>query len=87
MTANLGSVYDIPASMRDDQSVSTKASTKITSTTQQEFRQTEGATYKPTFTTFFSSAEYQPAGDFTTVNSFAGKSNYFSYYPSNEIYE
>ena len=43
LTANLGSVYDIPASMRDDQSMSTKASTKITSTTQKEFRQTEGA--------------------------------------------
>ena len=55
MTANLGSAYDIPASLRDDSSIagSTKASTKITSTTAKSFRQTEGATYKPPFQTFF----------------------------------
>lgn len=84
LTSNLGSVYDIPPEIRDDQSLSTKASTKITSTTQKEFRQTEGASFKPSYQTFFSdNGEVQ----FTTKNTIAGRSNYFSYYPSNEVHE
>ena len=59
MTANLGSVYDIPASLRDDKSdVSTAATTKMmASSLSKDFRQTEGALYKPAATTFFSGQE------------------------------
>ena len=40
MTSNLGSVYDIPSSLLDNETVdgSTKASTKILSTTDKAFR-------------------------------------------------
>ena len=67
MTAQLGSIYDIPTSMSSDVA-STKASSNQTgatlagsyvrfSDTANDFRQTEGATYKPPFKSFFTNNE------------------------------
>lgn len=44
------------------------------------FSQTEGATFKPTFKTFYTNNEQETK--YTSVNKFEGRSSYFSYYPT-----
>lgn len=63
---------------------STAATSKFMSSSTREFRQTEGATYKPGYDTFFSTKDEV---QFTQTNAFAGKSNYFSYFPSTDLSE
>ena len=49
------------------------------------YGQTEGATYKPAFKTFYTSNETQV--QFESKNNFKGRSSYFSYYPTSELAE
>jgi len=62
MTAQLGSIYDVPTSMSQD-TASTKAgstqaggSVRFSDTTN-TFKQQEGATYKPPFKSFYTNNE------------------------------
>lgn len=62
MTAQLGSVYDVPINVNESQadgsSVSTKAGSSVRfSDMTGGFSQTEGATFKPAFKTFYTNAE------------------------------
>lgn len=92
MTAQLGSIYDVPTSQAEStlDGVSATASTQAASTvrfsdTTGAFTQTEGATFKPAFRTFYTNNEQEVK--YTTTNKFEGRSSYFSYYPTNELYE
>lgn len=92
MTAQLGSVYDVPiaSASTTDGALSTSASTKVASSvkfsdTSGAFTQTEGATYKPPFKTFYTNGDQE--AKFTTTNKFEGRSNYFAYYPTTDIKE
>lgn len=99
MTAQLGSIYDIPtqqSSVAQSQSgVSVTASTQagtsnvFSSMSGPAFQQTEGAIFKPPYKTFYTSKEDNLIKDvkYTTTNKFEGKSSYFSYYPTNELHE
>jgi len=49
------------------------------------FTQTEGATFKPPYKTFYTNNEQEVK--FTTKNKFEGRSNYFHYYPTTDIKE
>lgn len=55
------------------------------SDTQNHFRQTEGATYKPPFKSFYTGEQRDV--EYTTTNKFEGKSSYFSYYPTTSLKE
>lgn len=87
LTANLGTIYDIPSSMLDEseQTKSTMASTKMMSFSTRDFRKTEGAIFKPPGSDWTNGDESEKV--YTTQNKFAGKSNYFSYFPSTELTE
>lgn len=91
MTAQLGSVYDVPLSQSYDVSTSTKGSTHAGSSSVRfsdmngTFSQTEGATYRPPFKTFYTNGEVEVK--YTTTNKFEGKSSYFSYFPTTDIKE
>lgn len=88
MTAQLGSIYDVPMTAATSESMqmqSTHAGSVRFSETTGVFSQSEGATFKPAFKTFYTNSE-QPV-KYTTINKFEGKSSYFSYYPTNELYE
>lgn len=51
------------------------------------FCQTEGATVNPAVKTFCHPLKDGYLDRPTTVNKFEGRSSYFSYYPTNELYE
>ena len=110
MTAQLGSVYDMPMPSERSEletaasshqrsftvgggSITTKASSTMPqpqssmrfSSTSRLFQQTEGATYKPNFKTFYTNSEMEVK--YTTVNKFEGRSNYFSYFPTDDLKE
>ena len=91
MTAQLGSIYDVPLTQSQQQlgapsEASTKAGTSVRfSDTAGDFSQVEGAKYKPAFKTFFTNSEQEVK--FTTVNKFEGTSSYFSYFPTDELKE
>jgi len=55
------------------------------SDTSRLFTQTEGATFKPPFKAFYTNSEQEVK--YTTVNKFEGRSNYFSYYPTDDLKE
>ena len=88
MTAQLGSIYDIPINVTDqstDVGSSVMESTKGGSSmhfsdTTGNFCQTEGATYKPPFKVFYTNSEQEV--QHVSVNKIEGRSNYFAYYPS-----
>jgi len=70
----------------DGLSASTKAGSSVRfSETNGTFSQTEGATFKPAFKTFYTNNEQEVK--YTTQNKFEGRSSYFSYYPTNELHE
>lgn len=75
-------MYDIP--LEEQSEASTAATTKFLSASTKEFRQTEGATFKPPFNSFYTA---KGEVSYTTTNNFAGKSGFFSYYPSTELAE
>ena len=93
MTAQLGSIYDIPINVTDqstDVGSSVMESTKAGSSmhfsdTTGNFCQTEGAKYKPSFKVFYTNSEQEV--QHVSVNKFEGRSNYFSYYPSTDLAE
>ena len=85
MTAQLGSIYDVPVtSQQDDQSTKPGSSVRFSETTG-PFTQTEGATYKPQFKSFYTNGDQEVK--YTTINKFEGRSSFFSYYPTTEIKE
>lgn len=90
MTAQLGSIYDVPLSQSQDASSSVAGSTQAGSSvrfsdTVGTFTQTEGATYRPAFKTFYTNSEQEVK--YTTTNKFEGVSSFFSYFPTNELKE
>ena len=91
MTAQLGSIYDVPLSQSHDVSQSTMGSTNAGSSSVRfsnldgAFSQTEGATYRPPYKTFYTNGDTEVK--YTTTNKFEGKSSYFSYYPTTDIKE
>ena len=99
MTAQLGSIYDIPINVTDhstDVGSSTMGESKMESSikggssihfsdTTGNFCQTEGATYKPPFKVFYTNSEQEV--QHVSVNKFEGRSNYFAYYPSQDLAE
>lgn len=50
-----------------------------------QFSQTEGATFKPNFKQFYTNSEQEVR--YTTINKFEGRSNYFMYHPTNDLKE
>lgn len=67
-------------------STSTKAGSSVRfSDMTNQFNQTEGATFKPAFKTFYTNAEQEVK--YTTINKFEGRSNYFMYHPTNDLKE
>ena len=77
-------------SLQDDKSTKAGSSVNNASTVRfsdsvNNFKQTEGATYKPAFKTFYTNAEQEVR--YTTVNKFEGKSNYFAYFPTTSLKE
>lgn len=93
MTAQLGSIYDVPLTQSHDVA-STAASMRATtaagtsvrfSDTVGNFSQQEGATYRPEFKSFYTNAEQEVK--YTTANKFEGKSSYYSYFPTTDIKE
>ena len=87
MTAQLGSVYDVPINVNESQaSESTKAGSSVRfSDMSRDFSQTEGATFKPAFKSFYTNAEQEVK--YTSINKFEGRSNYFMYHPTNDLKE
>ena len=90
MTAQLGSVYDVPISITDSHadimSSSTKAGSSVKfSEMNNQFSQTEGATFKPAFKSFYTNSEQEVK--YTSVNRFEGRSNYYMYHPTNDLKE
>jgi hypothetical protein len=91
MTASLGSIYDVPlVSQSHDASSSVAGSTQAGSSvrfsdTVGTFGQTEGASYRPPFKTFYTNGEQEVK--YTTTNKFEGVSSYFSYFPTDELKE
>lgn len=90
MTAQLGSVYDVPININDSQADMMSASTKAGSSVRfseinNQFSQTEGATFKPAFKSFYTNSEQEVK--YTSVNKFEGRSNYFGYHPTNDLKE
>ena len=61
------------------------ASVRFSDQNASNFGQTEGATFKPAFKTFYTSNETEVK--FETKNNFKGRSSYFSYYPANDMAE
>ena len=92
MTAQLGSIYDIPLKqdqLHSDQKQAAPSTAAGTSLRFDEmsgnFGETEGAKYKPKFSTFYSDPSVE--AKYTTINKFEGISSYFSYYPTDDIKE
>lgn len=83
LTAQLGSVYDVPDRLLQSEA-ETKAGTTVYTESTNKFAQEEGAVMKVPFKTFYTTGEDVK---FDTVNKFEGKSGYFSYYPTGEIHE
>lgn len=89
MTAQLGSIYDVPLSQSMDQKSRKTTSTAANSTmkfsdTTGDFSMTEGARFKPAFKTFYTCGEDVK---YITTNKFEGSSNYFAYFPTEDIKE
>ena len=92
MTAQLGSIYDVPvshstevASTAAGSSTAAGASSVKFSDTTGAFGQTEGATFKPPFKTFYTNADQEVK--YTTTNKFEGGSNFYSYFPTTDLKE
>jgi hypothetical protein len=89
MTAQLGSIYDVPITQSQSVDGSTQQSTKggsvRFSATTGDFGHSEGAKFKPTYKTFYTNKEQDVK--FETTNKFEGRSSYFSYYPTTDIKE
>ena len=83
LTAQLGSVYDVPDRLLQSEA-ETKAGTTVYTESTNKFAQEEGAVLKVPFKTFYTTGEDVR---FDTVNKFEGKSGYFSYYPTGQIHE
>jgi len=87
MTAQLGSIYDVPLSQKNQNGPKSRAQTASTaagstvrfSDTTGTFAETEGAKFKPDFKTFYTCGSDVK---YTTTNKFEGASSYFSYYPT-----
>ena len=71
--------------MLDDKSTQATSTKQMSTTFSKSFKQTEGATYNPPYKSFFT--DYEQEVEFTTKNTFAGKSHYFSYFPSTAPHE
>ena len=74
----------MPISSQEKEESTQAGSTSFAGTTG-AFTQTEGATYKPGFKTFYTNAECEVK--YTTINKFEGRSNFFSYYPTTSVKE
>ena len=86
LTAQLGSVYDVPDRlMSSSQSeAETKAGTTMYTESTAKFQQDENAVVRLPYKTFYTTGEEVK---FDSVNKFEGRSSYFSYFPTGEIHE
>lgn len=87
LTSALGSIYDVPDHLqhkKTDEEAMTRAGTTVYSQSNAAFAQDEKAVMKHPFKTFYTTGEEVK---FESVNKFEGRSSYFSYFPTGEIYE